>query len=110
MNKVSAVGSGYGHIIIDYERGSMIATSPQAVESFMDVTLKILNAMTKDLSELTSIPEEQIIQDYIQDCKCNLMHESIEAVVKKQCKKEGRKYIEPEPTLTRQFFMNAKNK
>lgn len=110
MNKVSAVESGYGHIIIDYKRESMIATSPQAVESLTDTAFKILNAMTKDLSELTGIPEEQIIQDYIQDCKCNLMRESIEAAAKKRCKKEGRKYIEPEPTSTRQFFMNAKNK
>lgn len=107
MNKVSAVESGYGHIVIDYERESMIATSPQAVESLMDTAFKILNAMTKDLSELTGIPENQIIEDYIQDCKCNLMNESIEVAVKKQCKKEGRKYIEPEPTLIRQFFINA---
>lgn len=108
MNIVSAYECGYGHVIMDYEQGQMIFTSQQAMGTLMNTTFKILSAMARDISELTGLPEALVINDYVNDCGCNIINESFEAALKRKCKKEGRPYMEPDSSLTSQCLTNIK--
>lgn len=64
---------GYGNVITD-DRG-MVFTSVNAATSMMKCMMDILGVMATDMSKLTGIPVEFLMEDYICETGNDIGHE-----------------------------------
>lgn len=93
---MQAVECGYGHKIID--KDVIIYTSQEAIFADMTSVIKMLNKSVEMLSELIDVEPEYLVRDLYDISGCNMMEESIKAVLAKQGKNV---YL---PTLTEDAF------
>lgn len=98
-----AIPCGYGHKIID--NGQIIYTSQAAMTYDIIGLCKQLSTATKMLSELLSIPKEEVENDIYKMAGCDIMEESFKAVLMKQ----GKSHCII-PTLTETAFNYTKEK
>lgn len=91
-------GVGYGNLFVDGNQ--VIFTSQEVIGDFTTCLSNILELMTEDMAKILNIPSWKIISDYLSESGSNIMEESLEAALKRQCEKEGKAYKRPE-TLTR---------
>ena len=99
----NAIPCGYGHKIID--NGQIIYTSQAAMTYDMMGLYRQLSTATEMLSELLSIPKEEVENDIYKIAGCDIMEESFKAVLIKSGK--GHYVI---PTLTETAFNYTKEK
>ena len=90
---MSVITTPNGHVVTMSD-GSAFVTSPNVANDVISVLSTIVTAMATDLSKLTGVSSEDILQDYYDECECDLMTAAFNAVIRKQGS-------EPIPTLTR---------
>ena len=69
---------GYGNIIATEK--DVIFTSQQAINCTMENLLKLLEVAITDLSKITNIDKQSIIQDYISETGIDILEDSFKAV------------------------------
>lgn len=97
-----AIPCGYGHKIVDGD--SIMYTSQYALCADISGLYKQLAKAEEMLSELLSIPVEQLSEDIFDISGCNMMREAFESVLRKQGKDA---YI---PTITETVFEHTLSK
>jgi len=98
---IEIAGSGFGHILKD--GNSVTFTSTEAAGTFAQTLIKMVDAMAKDLSDLTGVPVARLIDDYITENELSLMVSAFRAVLKKRG-------IKPEKTYTREVVEGLKTR
>lgn len=72
-----------GHIVIARD-GSAFATSPMVANDIANALFTLVEAMSKDLSALTGLTPEEIIEDYYDECELDLMNAAYNAVLRRE--------------------------
>ena len=94
---IEIAGSGFGHILKD--GNSVTFTSTEAAGTFAQTLIKMVDAMAKDLSDLTGVPVARLIDDYITENELSLMISAFRTVLRKRG-------IKPQATTTRETINN----
>ena len=76
------IETAHGHVVFMSD-GSAIATSPMVADDIVNTLITLINAISKDLSDLTGIPQENLLEDYYEECEIDLMHAAFNAVLRK---------------------------
>lgn len=86
-NSFSYTDIKYGHIITD--GGSTTFTSVEAANGLIEILTALVESMTKDISDITGIPIEDVINDYKEENELDLMTAAFNAVLRRKgCKIE----------------------
>lgn len=72
----------------------LIFTNYEAAEGYTEILTSLVSSMAKDISEITNIPIDKVMRDYVEENELDIMSASFNAVLRK-------KGYKIEPTVTR---------
>lgn len=90
--KLTCAAVKCGHTLWD---GDVLTfTNYEAAEGYTEILTSLVSSMAKDISEITNIPIDKVIRDYVEENELDIMNASFNAVLRK-------KGYKIEPTVTR---------
>ena len=81
-NTFSCTGIKCGHIVTD--GGSITFTSADAANGLIEILATLVESMAKDISDITGIPIENVINDYKKENELDLMTAAFNAVLRRK--------------------------
>ena len=80
-NSFSMFNCRFGHVISD---GGKLIFLGEGAEGYVDILLSIVTSLAEDMSKLTGIPIDDIINDYMEENETNPITAAFNAVLHKR--------------------------